>query len=160
MFLFFMIPLACWDNTAKKIKRDTKAHLWYAQNTVLLFDNCHKPSKIKINKNIAKENLIEMSHKNTFDSKKSCDKYTSQLKATHEMCTGPFSDNVEHPKAPNDDPEYVEAKQKMSEICAVIELAYNAEQDQTEKEAQDEKDTHDDHKEDSTEQIQKDTEEK
>lgn len=124
MFLLLLIPLACWDNTAKKIKSDTKAHLWYAQNTVLLFDHCNKPTKVK--KDLDKEELINMTKQNTFNAKKSCDKLDPRIDKTHEMCTGDFSDNIEHPKAPNDDAEYVEAKRQMSEICAVIELAYNA----------------------------------
>ena len=118
MNIFWITALyGCIDKEPSRILQDTKAHLWFAQNTVLLYAECQKNTII--DKKTPKEQEFAIKQR-----KKVCDTYYNKLEQTYKICTKDFSENINNPKAPNSDPKFIEAKSKLAEICSVIEAHY------------------------------------
>ena len=107
----------CVDKEPARILQDTKAHLWFAQNTVLLYAECQKTTIS--DKKTTKEQEFAIKQR-----KKVCETYYSKLEKTYQICTQDFSKNINNPKAPSSDPTFVEVQSKLAEICSLIEAHY------------------------------------
>ena len=115
MTLFLLLLISCTDKKSQQIKEDTKMRLWYARNTVLLFEQCYKELDLKDNSS-SEEQKAALERQ-----KKLCDKYREKESNLLKICTVevPASINSEH--APKSDEEYDKNRQELLKICSVLE---------------------------------------
>ncbi|MAA80637.1 MAG: hypothetical protein CL916_15380 [Deltaproteobacteria bacterium] len=116
MTFFLLFLTSCTDQKALQIKEDTKMRLWFARNTVLLFEQCYKDLNLK------EDSTAEESKAALERQKNLCDKYREKETKLLEICSKeiPASINSEH--APNSDEEYEKAKKELLKICSVVEV--------------------------------------
>ena len=115
MTFFLLLLTSCTDHKAQQIKEDTKMRLWFARNTVLLFEQCYKDLELK-------DNSTEEESKAALErQKKLCEKYREKENRLLEMCSKEIPKSINDDHAPNSDKEYDEAKKEPLKICSVVE---------------------------------------
>jgi len=80
MTFFLLLLTACTDQKALQIKEDTKMRLWFARNTVLLFEQCYKDLNLKED-STAEENKAALEKQ-----KKLCEKYREKESKLLDIC--------------------------------------------------------------------------
>jgi len=113
--LIFLSFFACLEkDPADTIKHNAKSHLWVAQNTVLLYSECHKKYKIDRENEPEKWKLIIKQQGIV------CKKYNKKSAELINWCNTVIPEELSHPKAPYKDPEFIEIKEKLEKICTII----------------------------------------
>ena len=115
MIFFFLLLTSCIDQKAQQIKEDTKMRLWFARNTVLLFEQCYKELQLKEN------STAEESNRALEQQKELCKKYRTKEAQLLEMCANDIQKSINSEHAPNSDEEYNEARKELLKICSVVE---------------------------------------
>ena len=115
MTFFLLLLTSCVDQKAQQIKEDTKMRLWFARNTVLLFEQCYKELQLKENSTAEESNLALEKQKAL------CEKYREKEKKLLEMCANDIPESINSEHAPNSDEEYNETRKELLKICSVVE---------------------------------------
>ena len=115
MTFFLLLLISCTDQKAQQIKEDTKMRLWFARNTVLLFEQCYKDLDLE------KDSTAEESKAALEKQKKLCDKYREKETRLLEICAKEVPESINDEHAPNSDEEYNKAKKELLKICSVVE---------------------------------------
>ena len=114
MLVLFSLFACLEKDPAAKIKHDAKSHLWVAQNTVLLYQECHKTYKIDRENEPEKWKLVIKQQGIV------CKKYNQKSAELIDWCNTVIPEELSHPKAPYQDPEFIEVKEKLEKICSTI----------------------------------------
>lgn len=115
MTFFLLLLTSCTDQKALQIKEDTKMRLWFARNTVLLFEQCYKDLDLKED-STAEESKLALERQ-----KKLCEKYREKETKLLEFCGKDIPESINSEHAPNSDEEYDKAKKELLKICSVVE---------------------------------------
>ena len=107
-----------------RIKEDTKMRLWFAQNTVLLYDECFRDLNLKTDTPNEKWKIAFSKQK------KICEKYRAKLNQLIEMCSTEIPASLSHPNAPSGDPDFTEVQDNLQKICSVVMMAKSAQDEQ------------------------------
>ena len=78
--------------------------LWFARNTVLLFEQCYRDLDLK------EDSTPEESQAALEKQKKLCEKYKEKEKRLLEICSKEVPESINDEHAPNSDEEYNKAK--------------------------------------------------
>ena len=110
-FILFLIGCSSDDIN---IKEDTKMRLWFAQNTVMLFEPCF--ADLQLTPDSKQEEIDAAISK----QKKLCDKFHEKRVQLFNMCQTEIPTSFSDPRAPNNDTEYLQKKEELQRICAVV----------------------------------------
>ena len=114
MLVLFSLFACLEKDPGAKIKHDAKSHLWVAQNTVLLYQECHKTYKIDRENEPEKWKLVIKQQGIV------CKKYNKKSAELIDWCNTVIPEELSHPNAPYQDPEFIEIKAKLEKICSTI----------------------------------------
>ena len=115
MTFFLLLLISCTDQKAQQIKEDTKMRLWFARNTVLLFEQCYKDLNLK-------EDSSSEESKAAFERQKMlCDKYREKETKLLDICSKEVPPSINSEHAPNSDEDYNKDRKELLKICSVVE---------------------------------------